>query len=81
MSDHSTTIETLQELPHILDRKGWQLVNFFKAYRIIDRAKAHQKALAKASEQESHVGIRSFTYKDVVYYEVWTREKYPVVYT
>lgn len=81
MSEHSTTIETLQELPHILDKKGWQLVNFFKAHHIIDQPKVHQKAIAKASEQVSHVGIRSFIYKGVMYYEVWIREKYPFVST
>jgi hypothetical protein len=75
VSEHSKTIETLEELPHILDGKGWQLVNFYKAHRAIDRPKVYQKALAKASEHVSHVGIRNFAYKGVTYYEVWVREK------
>lgn len=76
MPKQAKNIEVLKENPHTLEEKGWHLVTFFKAHHVFACSVAHQKAIEAASEQTQQVGIRSFAYNDVTYYEVWSREEH-----
>ncbi|MGH1537945.1 MAG: hypothetical protein ACRBDX_07845 [Gammaproteobacteria bacterium] len=73
MSEHSKSIEELEDDPKILEREGWYLVTFYQSHHGEDCLIAHQKAIETASQRAQQVGIRSFTYNTVTYYEVWSR--------
>ncbi len=72
-SKRSKNIEELEGDPKVLEREGWYLVTFYQSHHSEDCVMAHQKAIETASQRAQQVGIRSFTYNTVTYYEVWSR--------